>query len=402
MKIDFDREIDRKSTWDLKWNGSMVADYLNTQVPEDFIPMWMADSDFACPPHVLQALRERLEKEVLGYCAPQKPFYDAVCWWQKERHGWQVDPAWITALPSVVAGINIALHVFTEEGDGVLVQTPVYDPFSTIVRRTGRRGVNNPLRQENGRFVMDYEQLEQLAADPSTKALILCSPHNPVGRVWEAEELRRLAEICLANNVAIISDEIHSDILLADNPHTPLLSLDARYADRFVCLTAPSKTFNIPGLKTAVAIIPNREVKEKFDQMQLAMSLDVRNTFGLVGLTASYTPEGEEWLAQELDYLRGNGDLVEEFLARELPQVRFIRPEGTFLCWLDCRPLGLSDEELLHRVVMEARVICVPGPWFGPGGEGYLRLNIGCTRANLKTALERLAAVLKKGEANGS
>lgn len=200
MKIDFDREIDRKSIWDLKWNGSMVADYLNTQVPEDFIPMWVADSDFACPPYVLQALRERLEKEVLGYCAPQKPFYDAVCWWQKERHGWQVDPAWITALPSVVAGINIALHVFTEEGDGVLVQTPVYDPFSTIVRRTGRRVVNNPLRQENGRFVMDYEQLEQLAADPSTKALILCSPHNPVGRVWEAEELRRLAEICLANN----------------------------------------------------------------------------------------------------------------------------------------------------------------------------------------------------------
>ena len=155
MKIDFDREIDRKSTWDLKWNGSMVEDYLNTQVPEDFIPMWVADSDFACPPHVLQALRERLEKEVLGYCAPQKPFYDAVCWWQKERHGWQVDPAWITALPSVVAGINIALHVFTEEGDGVLVQTPVYDPFSTIVRRTGRRVINNPLRQENGRFVMD-------------------------------------------------------------------------------------------------------------------------------------------------------------------------------------------------------------------------------------------------------
>lgn len=398
MIVDFDREIDRTSTWDLKWNRAMVEGYLNTPAPEDFIPMWVADSDFACPASVRQALQTRLDKEVLGYCAPQKPFFDAVCWWQQRRNGWQLDPAWISALPSVVAGINIALRVFTREGDGVIVQTPVYDPFSSIVQRIGRRVVHNPLRRDQGRYGMDFDQLERLAAAPDVKALILCSPHNPVGRVWTREELRRLAEICLAHDVAVISDEIHSDILLEGPAHTPLLSLDARCADRFVCLTAPSKTFNIPGLKTAVAIIPNRALKERFDQMQLAMSLDVRNTFGLEGLTASYTPAGEEWLRQELAYLRGNVDLVEEFLARELPQVRFTRPEGTFLCWLDCRALGLPDEELLHRAVMEARVICVPGTWFGPGGEGCLRLNVGCTRANLKTALERLAAALKKGD----
>ena len=320
MTVDLDREIDRKATWDLKWNPAMVEAYLHTPVPADFIPMWVADSDFACPPHVRQALRDRLDQEVLGYCAPQKPFYEAVCWWQSRRHGWQVDPAWITALPSVVAGINIALRAFTREGDGVIVQTPVYDPFSTIVRRIGRRVIPDPLRQEEGGFRMDFDRLEQLAADPSVTALVLCSPHNPVGRVWTREELRRMAEICLAHGVAVISDEIHADILLEGPRHTPLLALDERYADRFICLTAPSKTFNIPGLKTAVAIIPNAERKKQFDEMQLALSLDVRNTFGLVGLTASYTPEGEEWLEQELAYLRENVALVERFLPGSCPR----------------------------------------------------------------------------------
>lgn len=392
---EFDREFDRTSTHDLKWRKAGVDAYLSHPVRDDMIPMWIADTDFGCMRGIVDAIKERAAHEIYGYCAPGNDFYQAIVFWEKTRFQWEVSPNWITALPSVVSGINIAIRAFSREGDGVIVQTPVYDPFLTIVKRTGRTLEVNQLKEENGRYEMDFEQLKRMAENPRNRMLILCSPHNPVGRVWTREELERLAEICIQNDVLIVTDEIHSDIVYGKRKHYPLLSLDRRYENGFIHLSAPGKTFNVPGLKMSFAVIPNRELKERFDQMQMNMSLDIRNTFGVECVQACYTEEGVLWLGRLLDYLDGNADMVCEFVRTEMLRVRMRRPEGTFLCWLDFSDYGFTDEELLERVNLGAGVVCVPGDWFGSGGEHHLRLNIGCQRKVLRTALERMRDALE-------
>lgn len=390
----FDREYDRKSTHDLKWNRTGVESYLGQDVREDMIPMWIADTDFGCMQEIVDAVKKRAENGIYGYCAPGPDFYQAVAYWEKARFAWEIETGWISVLPSVVSGINVAIRAFTREGDGVIIQTPVYDPFISIVKRTGRTPVYNCLKAVDGHYEMDYEGLEELAADPKNRMLILCSPHNPVGRVWKEEELRQLAEICISHDVMIVTDEIHSDIVYEPSRHIPLLSLEKRYAEHFIHLSAPGKTFNVPGLKISFALIPNPEIKAAFDAMQLAMSLDIRNTFGVECVRACYTEEGEKWLAGLLAYLKGNAELVSEFVRKEMPGVHMEMPEGTFLCWLDFTDYGMTDEELLKRVNLDAGVVCVPGGWFGAGGEHHLRLNIGCQRKTLTAALERMKAAI--------
>lgn len=396
MEYDFDRKVDRRATNDMKWHAAPVSAYLGCQVREDMIPMWIADTEFACPPVIVNALRTRVEKEIFGYCAPGPDFYRAICWWQQRRFGWQVQPEWISVGPTVVAFINVALHAFTQSGDGVIIQQPVYDPFASIVQHTGRTVVNNGLLCKNGRYEMDFELLERQAADPANKMLILCSPHNPVGRVWTEAELRRMADICLANDVLVVTDEIHSDIVYSGFRHAPLPALDERYADAFIYLNAPGKTFNVAGLKVSYAIVPNQQRKKALDAMQTALSLDVKNTFGLEALTAAYTPEGEAWMLQELAYLEQNAAFAQRYVTEHIPGAALVPPEGCFLCWLDLSGTGLSDEQILKRVVVDSGVVCVPGPWFGKGGEGHLRLNIGCPRALLETALERIALAVNE------
>lgn len=391
---EFEREFDRKSTHDLKWLRTGVEAYLAQPVRDDMIPMWIADTDFGCMKGIVDAVKARADHGIYGYCAPGRDFYKAVEFWEEKRFGWKISPKWITALPSVVAGINIAIRAFSEEGDGVIVQTPVYDPFISIVKRTGRKPVFNCLKKQNGHYEMDYENLEKLAADSKTRMLILCSPHNPVGRVWSKEELCRLADICIRNDVMIVCDEIHSDIVYGERKHCPILSLDPAYGERFIHLSAPGKTFNVPGLKMSFSIIPNAEIKKKFDQMQLAMSLDIRNTFGVECVQACYTEEGIEWLGRLLNYLEGNVETVCRFVQEKLPKVQMERPEGTFLCWLDFSEYGMTDEELLERINLGAGVVCVPGNWFGEGGAHHLRLNIGCQRRILQMALERIKEVV--------
>jgi cysteine-S-conjugate beta-lyase len=390
LKYDFDRQVDRIQTNDMKWHAKAVSSYLHMDIPEDMIPMWLADTDFACAPVIVEALKRRVGKEIFGYCAPMESFYQAVCGWQKRRFNWDVTPAWVSLIPSVVAGINITVRTFSEEGDGVIIQQPVYDPFATIVKNDKRKVVNNGLVLKDGRYEMNFVELELLASDPSNKIMILCSPHNPVGRVWTREELARVANICLKHEVMLISDEIHGDIVFGGHSHHPLLSLDERYARNFILLTAPSKTFNIAGLKASMSIIPEESIRKAFLKTMVDMSLDVKNTFGLEGVIAAYTPEGEEWMEQELVYLQGNVDFVKQFVSEQMPGAKIILPEGTFLCWLDLSGLGLSDEELFHRIVLEAAVICTPGSWFGPGGKGHMRLNVGCPRKMLVTAMERI------------
>lgn len=398
MKYDFDERVDRVRTNDMKWHPEAVKAYLNDDVPEDMIPMWLADTDFACAPVIIDAIRARADKRIFGYCAPDKDFYQAVCYWQKRRFGLEVTPSWILTLPTVVAGINIAVRTFSKEGDGIIIQQPVYDPFAAIIHNTGRNVVNNGLRCVDGRYEMDFEELERLAQKPENTMMILCSPHNPVGRVWTKEELKKAADICTAHGMMLVSDEIHADIVYDGFHHCPVFSLGEEYYGNLIMLTAPGKTFNVPGLKISLAMIADKEVRERFQKTQMAMSLDIRNTFGLEAVTAAYTPEGEEWMLQEVQYMQENVQFVEQYLAEKMPGVTMIQPEGTFLCWLDMSGTGLRDEELYQKIVLQAGVICVPGPWFGKGGEKHMRLNVGCPRQTLHQALERIHKVLYEGE----
>lgn len=394
MNYDFDRKVDRKITNDMKWHAKAVSSYLHRPVPEDMIPMWLADTDFACAPVIVNALEKRVHQEIFGYCAPMESFYKAVCYWQKTHFNWDVDPAWITYIPSVVTGINIAIRTFSKEGDGIIIQQPVYDPFAAIVKNDNRKVVNNSLLCKDGKFKMNLEELEQLAAKPENTMMILCSPHNPVGRVWTKEELKAVADICLKYNVMLVSDEIHGDIVYEGHTHHPIINLDEKYAQNFIHLTAPGKTFNVAGLKASISIIPNEEIRNAFIKTQVAMSLDIKNTFGIESVIAAYTPEGAEWARQEVFYMQKNVDFVEKYIQEKMPGVSMIRPEGTFLCWLDLSGLHLGDEEIFKRVTLDAAVICVPGPWFGSGGEEHLRLNVGCPQSMLEEALDRIRAEL--------
>lgn len=394
-RYDFDKRLD-KGRYAIKWNYDLIQREENGKVPEDFIPMWVADMDFACPPHIVEAIERQASLGIYGYCEPMAPLQQAVCWWMQARFHWAVQPQWISVLPSVVAALNVAVRTLTAEGEGVIIQTPVYAPFSGVVKRAGRRLVENPLLDVNGHYEMDFDLLEKQAADPSTKVLLLCSPHNPVGRVWREEELRQLADICLAHHVTVISDEIHADIVYPGYVHRPLLSLSEAYQQCFIHLTAPSKTFNVPGLTTSVAVIANAQLKQAFDAMQQALSLCCYNVFGLEGLTAAYSPDSEPWLLELLRYLLENVCQLEQFLKEHLPLITMQRPEGTFLCWLDCAQLGLSDGILKEKLVTEAGIICSAGPWFGQGGAQHIRLNIGCTHETLQNACDRLAEAFQQ------
>ncbi|MDO5418380.1 MAG: MalY/PatB family protein [Lachnospiraceae bacterium] len=396
MAFDFDRKIDRKCTNDLKWHSKAVESYLHVPVPDEMIPMWLADMDFACPPGVIEAMKARCDKEIYGYCAPMANTMKAVCFWQKERNGLEVNPAWIGVLPSVVAGINVAIRAFTDEGDGVIIQQPVYDPFEKLVCRCRRTVVNNGLTGKDNYYEMDFDLLEKQASDPKNKLMVLCSPHNPVGRVWRADELERVMDICIRNHVLVVVDEIHSDLIFYGNHFHSLLGLNEAYRDHVVMLTSPGKTFNVAGLKAAVSIIPNPELKAAFEEMVLNLSLDVKNTFGIESLSACYTKENEEWLEELKAYIQGNIDFVYDFVREHMPMVKFRKPEGTYLVWLDFSETGLSDDVIMRDVVLGKAVICVPGTWFGPGGEGHIRFNTAGPRSLLKEALERFEEALKE------
>lgn len=390
MKFDFNRVIDRRTTNDIKWNHRVVKSSYDSSAQRKVIPLWIADMDFACPPCVVNAIRQRAEKEIFGYCAPPQSYFEAVGAWYLRRYGWQADPKRIVITPSVVAAVNIAIRAFTDEGDGVIIQQPVYDPFADTIKKTGRAVVNNALRLHGDYYEMDYALLEEQAADPRNKLLILCSPHNPVGRVWREAELRRLDEICRRHGVLILSDEIHADIVFKGHRHTAFPSLSQEAAANCIHCSALNKAFNVPGLKTAHAFLADEAKHAAFTKMQDDMSLSVRNTFGLEAI-AAYSDEGAEWLAQMVDYLEGNIALVDEAVG-QMPGVSMRRPEGTFLCWIDFRETGYSDAELQKRLLDDAGLFCLSGSWFGEGGDGYIRMNIGCTRSTLAEALGRMRA----------
>jgi cystathionine beta-lyase len=379
MKTDFDRVIDRRNTNSVKFERYC-----------DALPLWVADMDFAAAPPVLRAMRERVEHGIFGYTAPPAELGEAVRAWLWKRYGWEVEDEAISFLPGVMRGVNVLARAVGRPGDGILVQPPVYYPFFEVPANSGRVLQNAQVPQSNGRYEIDFDAFE-CAITERSRLFLLCNPHNPIGRVYTRPELERLADICLRHDVIICSDEIHSDLIFSGHKHLPIAVLAPEVAQQTVTVFAPSKTFNIPGLGFGVMVIENRELRRA---VQAAAAGLVRgsNLMGYAAALAAYR-EGDGWLAELLGYLEANREALLDFVQSRLPGVCMDRPEATFLAWLDCRSADLPGNP--HRFFLErAEVALNDGATFGPGGEGFVRLNFGCPRATLTEALERMQAAL--------
>lgn len=382
MKYNFDEFVDRRNTNCIKWDT--LEDTYNSK---DILPMWIADMDFKASDEIINALKERVEHGVLGYNFISDSTYESIINWAKKRYNWDIKKEWILFTPGVVAGFNLGLRILTEEKDEVVIQPPIYPPFFRVIDNNKRTLVTNPLIIENGKHTIDFDDLEKKLK--TAKVLMLCSPHNPVGRVWNKEELTKLADLCLKNNVFVISDEIHCDLIFKGYKHINIASLSKDMEANTITLIAPSKTFNLAGLFTSVVIIPNEEIRKKYENEILNLEIGHVSVFGAVGLEAAYT-HGEEWLEEALVYIEGNVDYTLDYIEKNIPKIKVIRPEGTFLLWLDFRELGLNQEELNKLMIEKGKVLLNDGSSFGKEGEGFLRLNIGCPRSTLEEALKRI------------
>lgn len=384
-QYDFDTVIDRYNSQSFKWDGAALVFGRS-----DLLPMWVADQDFAAPPEVVEAIQQRAAHGIYGYTLRPHSFYQAICQWQKKRFGWDLEKEWLCFTPGVVPAVGIAIQAFTQPGDGVLLQTPVYNAFFPLLQANGRRLVSNPLVEEGGRYRIDWEDLRRKLKE--TKLIILTNPHNPVGRVWERAELDHLLTLCLEAGVLVLSDEIHEDIVFPGNRHIPFATLSSEAARVSLTCIAPSKTFNVAGLASSVVIIPDLQLRRRFQEVLEGLELGMTNLFGLVAMEACYR-HGKAWLEELMGYLAGNLACIESFLAARLPGVKMIPPEGTYLAWLDCRSLRLPQEELDQRLV-DAGLGLSAGTLYGPQGEGFQRLNFACPRLTLKEGLSRLEVAL--------
>ncbi|MGV8135642.1 MAG: MalY/PatB family protein [Mangrovibacterium sp.] len=382
MKYNFDEKVKREGTNCIKYD-------FRKEVfgKEDVLPLWVADMDFKTPDFIIDALRKRLDHEILGYTFRPESYHEAIVSWMQRRHGWTIQKEWISFSPGVVAGLTLAIECFSAPGDEVVLQPPVYSPFFDSIRLTNRSVVENPLKMVNNRYTFDLDDLKQKVTD-KTKLLLLCNPQNPGGMVWTPDELTALADFCIEHKILVISDEIHSDLIFGDYRHIPFATLSEEVAGNCVVCMAPSKTFNVAGLSTSFLVIPNKRLYTAYERSLRIPHLHMGNLFGTAALEAAYT-YGDDWLAQLMDYLWGNYLFLEAYLKENLPEVVVMKPEATYLIWLDFSSLGLSDDQINGRIV-EAGVGLNRGIQFGKQGSGYMRINIGCPRATLKEALERL------------
>lgn len=387
-KYDFDTIVDRKGTNCLKYDFAAERGK-----PEDVLPLWVADMDFPTAPEILQRLQKTVSHGIFGYSEGKEDYFKAVADWYEKHFGWEVKRNWLIKTPGVVFAIAAAIRAFTKEGDAVLLQQPVYYPFSEAIRDNGRILVNNPLKLRDGRYEIDFQDLEQKIVEHKVKLFLLCSPHNPVGRVWEEWELRKLGDLCLKHGVLVVSDEIHSDFVWPGHEHLVFASLSPDYADISVTCTAPSKTFNLAGLQVSNIFVPNPELKRRLRKAIDQAGYSQVNLMGLVACQAAYE-EGEAWLTELKTYLQGNLAFVRNYLKEHLPKIRLVEPEGTYLIWLDFRALGMTEEEREELIVKKARLWLDSGAMFGADGEGFERINIACPRATLEQAFTRLDRAL--------
>ncbi|MDR1634974.1 MAG: pyridoxal phosphate-dependent aminotransferase [Bifidobacteriaceae bacterium] len=381
----FDEVINRSGT------GALMLARERYGVPADALPLWVADMAFRTPPTVTEALAERVRHGIFGYSLPTPAYYDALAGWFERRHAWELDPRTAVLTRGVVHGLYLTLEALTAPGAGVIIQPPVYPPFFEVVRDTGRRVLANPLVEDAGRYVIDFDHFEALARDAS--AFILCSPHNPVGRVWTRSELSRLAEICLRHDVWIISDEVHQDFVYPGGRHVVTATLDPAVAARTVTCTAPSKTFNLAGLQLANLLVSDPAARARLTATYGAQGLSQQPVVGLLACQAAYGGGADAWVDELVAYLAGNLALIEAGVA-DLPGLRFTRPEGTYLAWLDLRGLDLEPAPLRRLVLEGARLWLSDGPTFGAEGAGFQRLNAAVPRSVIESALERLAAAV--------
>ena len=378
MKYDFDKTIDRRATNSYKWDSA----------PEGVLPMWVADMDFRTAPAIIDALQKRVAHGIFGYTRVPDAYYDAVTSWFSRRHGWDIDREWIIYTSGVVPAVSAVIKALTVPGDKVIVQTPVYNCFFSSIRNNGCEIVSNPLRRTADTYKMDFDALERCAADPRTKVMLLCNPHNPAGRVWTPDELTRLGNICLRNGVTVVADEIHCELVYQGFKYTPFASLSDAFLHRSVTCVSPSKAFNIAGLQIANIVAFDNDLRSRIDKaININEVCDV-NPFGVAATIAAYN-EGEEWLNQLVDTLHGNYEAMAEFCRRELTEFPITRLEGTYLVWMDCSSLGMSSDALEHALLDDARLWLNAGTMYGAEGEGYMRWNIACPRSVMLDGLNR-------------
>ena len=390
-QYNFDEIIDRRNTNSLKYDFAA-----ENQRPTDVLPLWVADMDFRAPQAVRDALRQRVEHGIFGYSDVKEDYFQAVAGWFRERYQFDPRPEWLVKTPGVVHALATAVRALTEPGDHVLIQPPVYYPFTNVVQWNDRVVVENELVYENGRYSIDFADFESKIVANQVKLFILCSPHNPVCRVWTREELARMGRICQAHGVYVVSDEIHCDFAFPEHPHTVFLNACPELAERTVLCTAPSKTFNLAGLETSNIWIPGAETRRRYTREITRSGFFRPNLLGLVACKAAYTGGGA-WLEQLRSYLRGNLDFLRRFLTQRLPEIKLVEPEGTYFAWLDCSGLGLSKEELNDLVIHRAKLWLDAGHIFGACAEQFQRVVLACPQATLKQALEQLEAAVRNG-----
>ncbi len=400
--LNLDEIIDRHGTDCVKWEyisnaeGFHHGDHAHPKHGDDrLLPMWVADMDFRVPKVVEDAIVARARHGIYGYTVPAQSYYDAVRGWFKRRHQWDVEQEWITLTPGVVPGIKIALHAYTKPGDKVIVQRPVYYPFSSSIEELDRELVVNALLYKNGRYYLDFDDLEEKASHPDTKMLIFCNPHNPVSRIWDEAELKRLGDICIKHNVIIFSDEIHCDLIFTGHHFRPMATISEEIAQICVVGTAPSKTFNLAGLSNSNIIIPNDDLRETYNMAKSRNGFWGTNLFGVEATKVAYN-EGDEWLDEVMAYVEANYHFMKAYLAEHLPQVRVVEPEGTYLIWADFSAFEIDPDVRKKMMMEDAKVYLDDGAMFGPEGDHFERFNLACPRSILEEALGRIVRVFQK------
>lgn len=387
--IDFNKIINRKNTNCIKYDFAVKRGK-----PENILPLWVADMDFKVCDEILEEIQKRTEHGIFGYSDVQEGYFEAIQKWMKEKHNWNIESSWLVKTPGVVYALAMAVKAYTEPGDGVLIQQPVYYPFSGVIKDNNRKIVDNTLvLGDDGKYHIDFEDFERKAIDNNVKLFLLCNPHNPVGRVWSREELEKLGEICVKHNIIVVSDEIHEDFVFKGK-HEVFANINEDLKNLTITCTAPSKTFNLAGLQVSNIIIPNKKLRYKFIKEVNASGYSQLNTLGLTACEAAYR-YGNEWYEQLMKYLKGNIDFLSDYLKERIPEIQLIEPEGTYLVWIDFRGLGLTEEEREDLIVNKAGLWLDSGAIFGKAGEGFERINIACPRSVVEEALQKLEKAIK-------
>jgi cystathionine beta-lyase len=390
MKYNFDEIIDRRGTDSIKWSQKHLKENFGE---EESIPMWIADMDFKVAEPIIEALTERVRHGIFGYGHKSDEFLEAVVNWHKKRNRWDIEKEWILFTPGIIPALNFIVETFCNPGDKVMIQSPVYFPFANIITNNGCHIANNPLILNNGKYEMNFCELERIAQDSRTKLMFLCSPHNPVGRVWTAEELQQLGEICIKNNVLVVSDEIHSDLIYQPNHHIPFGKISEEFKMNSIVCTSPSKTFNLAGLQISNIIIPNEKLRKELNHKLATISIEP-GSFASVAQIAAYN-KGEEWLEALIIYLQDNLNFIDKFLKERIPRVKLIRPEGTYLAWLNFSNFNFTNIELQQLMQTKAKIALNDGYIFGVGGEHFQRINFACPRTILEKALKSIEKSLE-------